>query len=122
MATDTAREDQARRHETARSALAGVERPCGGALTLSDLPLPDTKRWVIRRKAAIIDAIRGGLLSLEEACSRYNLSPAEILSWQHRIDRFGIAGLRTTWTQVYLGRRPNIKYATVVERSLAERG
>jgi len=72
-----------------------------GRLTLADLPLPDTKRWVIRRKAEVVAAVRGGLLSLEEACSRYALNPEEFLSWQHQIDRFGFAGLRTTRTQFY---------------------
>jgi len=91
-------------------------------LTLADLPLPDTKRWVIRRKAEIIAAIRGGLLTLEEACGRYDLSPAEILSWQHCIDRFGIAGLRTTWTQVYLGRRARAKHCVCAELPPAEAG
>jgi hypothetical protein len=73
----------------------------GRRLTLADLPLPDTKRWVIRRKAEVIAAVRGGLLSFDEACSRYALSSDEILSWQDCIDRFGIAGLRTTCTQFY---------------------
>ena len=49
---------------------------------------------MIRRKAEVIMAVRGGLLSLEESCSRYAVSPDEILSWQHCIDRFGMAGLR----------------------------
>jgi hypothetical protein len=75
--------------------------PGGRRLTLADLPVPGIKRWVIRRKAEVTAAVRGGLLSLEEACRRYSLSSDEISSWQHRIDRFGIAGLRTTWTQVY---------------------
>jgi hypothetical protein len=67
-------------------------------LTLADLPEPDTKRWVIWRKAKVVAAVRGGLLSLEEACSRYGLSSEEVLSWQHRIDHFGMAALRTTRT------------------------
>jgi hypothetical protein len=74
----------------------------GRRLTLADLPLPDTKRWVIRRKAAVVAAVRDGLLSLEEAGDRYAMSSDEILSWQHCVDRFGIAGLRTTRTQFYL--------------------
>jgi hypothetical protein len=73
----------------------------GRLLTLADLPLPDTKRWVIRRKAEIVAAVRGGLLSLEEACSRYALSPDEVLAWQDRIDCFGIAGLKATRAQFY---------------------
>src|ERR1700688_751295 len=76
--------------------------PDGSPLTIADLPSPGTRRWVIRRKAEVVAAVRGGLLSVEEACSRYALSPDEILSWQHCIDRFGIAGLRSTWTQFYL--------------------
>src|SRR5436190_1249561 len=45
--------------------------PDGSPLTIADLPKPGTKRWVIRRKAVVIAAVRGGLLTLEEACSRY---------------------------------------------------
>jgi len=48
--------------------------PGGRHLTLADLPPADTKRWVVRRKAEVVAALRGGLLSLEEACSRYALS------------------------------------------------
>jgi hypothetical protein len=76
--------------------------PDGRRLTLADLPLPNTKRWVIRRKAEVVAAVRGGLLSLDDACSRYGLSSDEVLSWQHRVDHFGLAGLRTTRTQFYL--------------------
>ena len=48
--------------------------PDGSPLTIADLPAPGTKRWVIRRKAEVVAAVRGGLLSLEEACSRYTLT------------------------------------------------
>ena len=87
---------------TPRPTVTHVIGPGGRCLTLADLPLPGTTRWVIRRKAEVAAAVRGGLLSLEEACHRYALSPDEVLSWHHCIDRFGIAGLRTTWTQFYL--------------------
>jgi hypothetical protein len=40
--------------------------------------------------------VRGGLLSLEEACSRYTLTVDEFLVWQRSIDRHGPAGLRST--------------------------
>jgi hypothetical protein len=90
--------------ETAQPRVKHVVGPDGRRLTLADLPLPDTKRWVIRRKAEVVAAVRGGLLSLEEACRRYALSSDEILSWQQCSDRFGLAGLRTTWTQFYLRR------------------
>ncbi len=56
---------------------------------------------LIRRKAEVVAAVRGGLLSLEEACSRYTLTVDEFLSWQFSIDQHGLAGLRTTRIQQY---------------------
>ncbi|MBI1405328.1 MAG: DUF1153 domain-containing protein [Caulobacter sp.] len=75
--------------------------PTGSPLTLSDLPPSDTERWVIRRKAEVVAAVRGGLLSLDEACDRYRLTNEEFLNWQQSIDRHGLAGLRTTRLQQY---------------------
>jgi len=75
--------------------------PDSSPLTIADLPAPGTKRWVIRRKAEVIAAVRGGLLSLEEACSRYMLTVDEFLSWQSSINKHGLAGLRTTRIQHY---------------------
>ena len=75
--------------------------PDGSPLTMADLPAPGTKRWVIRRKAEVVAAVRGGLLSIEEACSRYMLTVDEFLSWQSSIDQHGLAGLRTTRIQEY---------------------
>ena len=75
--------------------------PDGSPLTIADLPSPDTKRWVIRRKAEVVAAVRGGLLSLEEACERYCLTVDELLSWQRSIDKHGLAGLRATRIQQY---------------------
>src|SRR3546814_7838029 len=60
--------------------------PGGRPLTLDDLPPPETKRWVSRRKAEVVTAVRQGLLSLEDACRRYNLSMEEFLSWQRLIE------------------------------------
>ena len=65
------------------------------------LPPPDTKRWVARRKAAVVTAVRSGAISLEEACRRYHLSEEEFLAWERGIDKHGVAGLRTTRLQVY---------------------
>ena len=75
--------------------------PDGSPLTVSDLPPSSTRRWVIRRKAEVVAAVRGGLLSLEEACERYTLTVEEFLSWQSSIDEHGLAGLRTTRIQEY---------------------
>jgi len=75
--------------------------PDGSPLTIADLPPVSTKRWVIRRKAEVVAAVRGGLLSLDEACTRYTLTVDEFLSWQTSIDQHGLAGLRTTRIQQY---------------------
>ena len=68
---------------------------------MSDLPSPDTKRWVVRRKAVVVQAVRNGMISLQEACRRYNLSVEEFLAWQRAIERHGIPGLRVTRLQIY---------------------
>jgi hypothetical protein len=65
--------------------------PSGSSLTIADLPGPGTKRWVVRRKAEVVAAVRGGLLSLEAACERYNLSVEEFLAWQHAVDKHAAA-------------------------------
>jgi hypothetical protein len=67
----------------------------------ADLPSPDTKRWVVRRKAVVVHAVRDGAISLQEACSRYRLSVEEFLAWQRAIERYGIPGLRATRLQIY---------------------
>ena len=85
------------RHNRARYVIG----PYGQAMTVTDLPPRDTKRWVIRRKAELVAAVRGGLLSLEEACERYALTVDEFLSWQRSIDRYGLLGLRATRVQDY---------------------
>jgi hypothetical protein len=75
--------------------------PTGAPLTLIDLPPASTERWVIRRKAEVVAAVRGGLLTLEDACDRYRLTSEEFAAWQQSIDRYGLAGLRTTRLQQY---------------------
>ncbi len=77
--------------------------PSGRPLSLDSLPPPDTRRWVARRKAEVVAAVRGGLLSLEEACARYNLTPEEYSSWERAIDRHGLNGLRVTRLQEFRG-------------------
>ena len=84
-----------------RPSLKYVTGPDGFPLTIADLPAPGTKRWVIRRKAKVIAAVRGGLLTFEEARARYALTVDEFLSWQALIDQHGIAGLRATRIQQY---------------------
>jgi hypothetical protein len=75
--------------------------PTGAPLTLDDLPPANTQRWVIRRKAEVVAAVRGGLLTFDDACDRYKLTSEEFAGWQQAIDRYGLAGLRTTRIQQY---------------------
>src|SRR5918995_530172 len=70
--------------------------PDGKLLTLDDLPPPNTQRWVARRKAQVVAAVRAGVLSLEDACDRYKLSAEEFSSWEQAIDRHGLGALRVT--------------------------
>ena len=75
--------------------------PDGEVLTLDSLPPPNTKRWVIRRKAEVVAAVNGGLLSINDVCERYNLTLEEFASWQRAVDRSGMPGLRVTRIQHY---------------------
>jgi hypothetical protein len=72
-----------------------------GAAVENVLPAADTKRWVARRKAVIVSAVRSGALSLDEACRRYQLSVEEFHAWQRAIEAHGVAGLRVTRLQIY---------------------
>jgi hypothetical protein len=75
--------------------------PTGEELTRDNLPPPNTRRWVARRKAEVVAAIRGGLLTMDEACERYDLSEEEISSWQRMIQAHGLMGLRATRVSQY---------------------
>ncbi|MEO1294108.1 MAG: DUF1153 domain-containing protein, partial [Pseudomonadota bacterium] len=44
--------------------------PDGERMTLADLPSPETRRWVPRRKAKVVAAIEGGLISEAAALER----------------------------------------------------
>ena len=76
-----------------------VVGPDGKILTLDDLPPPETKRWVARRKAEVVAAVRAQLLTLDDACKRYNLSLEEFTCWESAIDKYGLGGLRVTRIQ-----------------------
>jgi Protein of unknown function (DUF1153) len=80
---------------------ARVIGPLGESLTLESLPPPQTTRWVVRRKAEVVAAVNGGLLTVSEVCERYSLTLEEFASWQRAIDRSGMPGLRVTRIQHY---------------------
>lgn len=72
------------------------------------LPPPETKRWTPRRKAGVVEAVLGGVISVEEVCRRYDLSVDEFHSWQNTMEMHGVRGLRTTRLQSYRdSRRPS---------------
>ncbi|NQV84764.1 MAG: DUF1153 domain-containing protein [Rhodospirillales bacterium] len=81
-------------------ALGGLS-PSGKLMTFKDLPPKDTQRWVIRRKAEVVAGVHGGLISLEQACRRYELSVDEFRSWEKLLKDHGVAGLRTTRAKKY---------------------
>src|SRR5258706_7978143 len=89
-----------------RPLLRYVVGPDGSPLTIADLPPTNTKRWVTRRKAEVVAAVRGGLLSLDDARKRYSLSIDEFLIWQRQIERHGLPGLRATKVKDYRRHRP----------------
>jgi hypothetical protein len=78
-----------------------VVLPDGSRMTRSDLPPRDTVRWVARRKAAVVRAVHHGLISNEEACALYGLSPEELESWKYATTRFGEGALRVTALKKY---------------------
>ncbi|MDO9368147.1 MAG: DUF1153 domain-containing protein [Sphingopyxis sp.] len=80
---------------------AAVLGPMGEHLTLEMLPSPDTSRWVCRRKAQVVAAINGGMLSVDEACARYDLSAEEVDCWRKGYARAGVQALRVTRIQQY---------------------
>jgi hypothetical protein len=65
----------------------------------TELPLPNTGRWTIRRKAALLQALRSGALTLEAASERYSID--ELRAWARDFDRHGLYGLRATRVQSY---------------------
>jgi transposase-like protein len=70
-----------------------------------DLPPPDTKRWVARRKAAVVVAVLSGVITVEEVCRRYQLSEEEFLAWRRAFEADGLPGLRATRIRDYRHRR-----------------
>ena len=65
-------------------------------MTLADLPAPETRRGVPRRKARVVAAVEGGLISQDEVCKRYEISIEEFNLWRNRLLRHGLKGLCVT--------------------------
>jgi hypothetical protein len=86
---------------SALEAPKSIAGPTGAPLSRRDLPPPGTKRWVVRRKAEVVAGVRGGLISLDEALKRYNLTIDEFRSWQRLLESHGMEGLRATRLKKY---------------------
>jgi hypothetical protein len=67
--------------------IAYIIGPNGDVLTRADLPSTNTRRWVPRRKAEVVAAVRGGLLTLDDACRRYRLTTEEFRTWQRTVEK-----------------------------------
>ena len=78
-----------------------VTLPDGTIMTRADLPAVETRRWVARRKAAVVRAVGAGLIDRSEALERYNLSEDELTEWERAISEHGEEALRTTALKAY---------------------
>lgn len=84
--------------ERAKIRVSRVEGPDGSALTLASLPSLNV-RWVARRKAEIVIAVSGGILTMEEACERYAISAQEFTEWERAYEEGGLLRLRNRRTK-----------------------
>ncbi|MEL6284821.1 MAG: DUF1153 domain-containing protein [Pseudomonadota bacterium] len=87
--------------ERQNAQIGQIPGPDGGRLTLDDLPPSNIKRWVTRRKAEVVAAVQGGLLSRDAAIDRYALSSEEFEGWERLYTSHGTKGLRATRLQDY---------------------
>lgn len=62
-----------------------VTLPDGEVLTLADLPPVNTERWVASRKLKVVYAVNHGLITQDEAITRYALSEEELNEWKKAI-------------------------------------
>jgi len=78
-----------------------VTLPDGRILTRADLPAAETRRWVVSRKAVVVQAVDGGLITAEEAVEIWGLSDEELAAWRDAVARHGIGALKATALRRY---------------------
>ena len=83
-----------------------VKLPDGSHMTRADLPPADTRRWVARRKAAVVKGVASGLVTRAWAMEEYGLSDEEFDSWIAAVSEHGIDALRATALQSYRREQP----------------
>jgi len=83
----------------------------GRPLTVADLPASDV-RWNRKRRAQVVAAVRGKLISFDEAVRRYGLSPGEYYAWEQELLRGLAEGRRATERREFrLLRREAVTFA-----------
>jgi len=90
----------------ALSAYADLRYEIPARSRMTELPPANTRRWVARRKTAGVAAVSSGMLTIEEACRRYQISEEEFSGWQRAFERYGIVGLRASYAQQHRSARP----------------
>jgi hypothetical protein len=89
-----------------------------------EFPAPG-QRWTTRRKAAVIEAVRGGWIPIEEACPLYKLSVDEFLAWERDSDRRSVftacaaRALKHILIRKRRGGRSDIDHARTLTQRLA---
>jgi ribosomal protein S19E (S16A) len=78
-----------------------VTLPDGSIMTRADLPAETTRRWVASRKAAVVRAVRYGLITIEDAKARYGLSDEEFEAWANAVAEHGEQALKATALQKF---------------------
>lgn len=68
----------------------------GGLITPGSLPPDSTRRWTPGRRATILLAVRGGLLTIADVDQRWRISPDEFAEWDRRFDGRSAKSLRVT--------------------------
>jgi len=71
----------------------------GNVVTPIDLPPPETVRWTPNKKFIVVRAVRGNLISLEDALKRYRMTENEFLIWEQGLKDDGVVGLQSTFFQ-----------------------
>ncbi|GLQ34282.1 hypothetical protein GCM10007939_05650 [Amylibacter marinus] len=78
-----------------------VVLPNGTRLNRSNLPEQGTKRWVVRHKMTVVNAVLYELITFREACEAYELSEEELLSWLKMAKQHGAEALKATALMKY---------------------
>lgn len=81
--------------------LRAVTLANGNVMTRADLPPKTTRRWVASRKASVVKGVVYGLITQDEALTRYDISQEEFQEWISAVSRHGEKALKATAVQKY---------------------